>query len=95
MLGATGSIGESTLDLVGRDPDAYEVIALTGCKNATRLAELAIKHRAKLAVVADPDCYADLQEALVGSGIAAAFTPSSSTSPGIPASSPWVYWSRY
>jgi 1-deoxy-D-xylulose-5-phosphate reductoisomerase len=72
VLGATGSIGESTLDLVGRDPDAYEVIALTGCKNATRLAELAIKHRAKLAVVADPDCYADLQEALVGSGIAAA-----------------------
>ena len=41
MLGATGSIGESTLDLIGRDPAAYEVVALTGCKNGTRLAELA------------------------------------------------------
>lgn len=72
MLGATGSIGESTLDLVGRDPDAYEVVALTGCKNAVRLAELAIQHRAKRAVVADPSCYADLKDALAGSGIEAA-----------------------
>lgn len=72
MLGATGSIGESTLDLIGRDPQAYEVIALTGCKNATRLAELAIQHRAKLAVVADPDSYKDLMIALAGTGIEAA-----------------------
>jgi 1-deoxy-D-xylulose-5-phosphate reductoisomerase len=72
VLGATGSIGESTLDLIGRDPEAYEVVALTGCKNATRLAELAIQHRAKLAVVADPDCYKDLMIALSGSGIEAA-----------------------
>ncbi|MGK2923532.1 MAG: 1-deoxy-D-xylulose-5-phosphate reductoisomerase [Methyloceanibacter sp.] len=72
MLGATGSIGESTLDLVGRDPEAYEVVALTGCKNGTRLAELAIQHRAKLAVVADPDSYKDLTSALAGTGIEAA-----------------------
>lgn len=72
MLGATGSIGESTLDLVGRDPEAYEVVALTGCKNATRLAGLAIQHRAKLAVVADPDSYKDLTSALAGTGIEAA-----------------------
>jgi len=69
ILGATGSIGENTLDLVGRDPDAYEVVALTGYKNATRLAELAILHRAELAVIADPDCYADLKAALAGTGI--------------------------
>jgi len=69
VLGATGSIGESTLDLIGRDPDAYEVVALTGCKNATRLAELAIRHRAELAVVADPGCYTDLKAALAGTGI--------------------------
>jgi len=69
VLGATGSIGESTLDLIGRDPDAYEVVALTGCKNATRLAELAIRHRAELAVVADPGRYADLKAALAGTGI--------------------------
>lgn len=72
MLGATGSIGESTLDLVGRDPDAYEVIALTGGRNVARLAELAIRHRAKLAVLADPDGYGDLKDALAGSGIEAA-----------------------
>jgi 1-deoxy-D-xylulose-5-phosphate reductoisomerase len=72
VLGATGSIGESTLDLVGRDPEAYEVVALTGCKNGTRLAELAIRHRAKLAVVADPESYGDLTAALAGTGIEAA-----------------------
>jgi len=72
VLGATGSIGESTLDLVGRDPDAYEVIALTGGRNVARLAELAIRHRAKLAVLADPDGYGDLKDALAGSGIEAA-----------------------
>ena len=72
MLGATGSIGENTLDLVGRDPDAYDVVALTACRNVNRLAELAIKHRAKLAVVGDPDCYTDLATALAGTGIEAA-----------------------
>ena len=72
VLGATGSIGESTLDLVGRDPEAYEVVALTGCKNVARLAELAIRHRAKLAVVADPEKYKDLMLALAGTGIEAA-----------------------
>lgn len=72
MLGATGSIGENTLDLVGRAPDAYEVIALTACRNANRLAELAIQHRAKLAVVADPECYTDLATSLAGTGIEAA-----------------------
>lgn len=69
ILGATGSIGENTLDLVGRDPDAYEVVALTGYKNVSRLAELAILHRAELAVIADPGCYADLKAALAGTGI--------------------------
>ena len=40
MLGATGSIGESTLDLIGRHPGSYQVVALTGGQNAARLAEL-------------------------------------------------------
>lgn len=72
VLGATGSIGESTLDLIGRDPSAYRVVALTGGRNVARLAELAIKHRAELAVIADPARYADLCSALSGSGIEAA-----------------------
>jgi 1-deoxy-D-xylulose-5-phosphate reductoisomerase len=69
VLGATGSIGESTLDLIGRDPSAYQVVALTGGQNAARLAELAILHRAELAVIADPDGYAALRAALAGTNI--------------------------
>jgi len=64
VLGATGSIGESTLDLIGRDPSAYRVVALTGGHNTARLAELAILHRAELAVIADPDGYAALRAGL-------------------------------
>ena len=71
VLGATGSIGESTLDLIGRSPSAYQVIALTGGQNAVRLAELAILHRAEVAVIADPQCYGTLRAALAGTGIEA------------------------
>ena len=71
VLGATGSIGESTLDLIGREPSAYRVVALTGGHNAGRLAELAILHRAELAVVADPTAYGALRAALAGTGIEA------------------------
>jgi 1-deoxy-D-xylulose-5-phosphate reductoisomerase len=66
VLGATGSIGESTLDLIGRDPSAYRIVALTGGRNAARLAELAIQHRAELAVIADPEAYGALRDRLVG-----------------------------
>jgi 1-deoxy-D-xylulose-5-phosphate reductoisomerase len=69
VLGATGSIGESTLDLIGRDPSAYQVVALTGGCNAVRLAELAILHRAELAVIADPSAYPVLRDALAGTDI--------------------------
>jgi 1-deoxy-D-xylulose-5-phosphate reductoisomerase len=69
ILGATGSIGESTLDLIGRNQADYEVVALTGGKNAARLAALARTHRAKRAVIADQSCYAELRDALSGSGI--------------------------
>jgi 1-deoxy-D-xylulose-5-phosphate reductoisomerase len=71
VLGATGSIGKSTLDLIGRDPEAYRVVALTGGHNVVRLAELAILHRAELAVVSDSDAYAALRAALSGTGIEA------------------------
>jgi 1-deoxy-D-xylulose-5-phosphate reductoisomerase len=69
ILGATGSIGESTLDLVGRNQEAYTVVALTGGRNAARLAELALRHRAELAVIADESCYSDLCTRLTGTGI--------------------------
>ncbi len=53
---------------MSRNPDAYDVVALTGYRNTDRLAELAIRHGAKLAVVADPERYGDLSSALAGSG---------------------------
>jgi 1-deoxy-D-xylulose-5-phosphate reductoisomerase len=72
VLGATGSIGESTLDLIARDPGSYHVVALTGGRNATRLAELAIRHSAELAVIADETQFGTLQAALAGSNTKAA-----------------------
>jgi 1-deoxy-D-xylulose-5-phosphate reductoisomerase len=71
VLGATGSIGENTLDLIGREPSAYRVIALTAGHNAARLAELAIRHRAEFAVIADAEAYHVLRQALSGTGIEA------------------------
>ena len=69
ILGATGSVGTSTLDLIGRDPDTYEVLALTGNSDPQALAQLAVKHRAKLAVIADEALYGALKTALDGSGV--------------------------
>jgi 1-deoxy-D-xylulose-5-phosphate reductoisomerase len=69
VLGATGSIGENTLELIGRNASAYTVVSLTGGRNAARLAELALKHRAELAVIADGACYPELRTRLAGTGI--------------------------
>jgi 1-deoxy-D-xylulose-5-phosphate reductoisomerase len=72
IFGATGSVGASTLDLVMRNTDQFEVLALTANSNAAGLAAAAIQSRAKLAVVADEAHYGALQEALSGTGIEAA-----------------------
>jgi len=72
VFGATGSIGCSTLDLIGRDPDAYDVLALTAGCDVGKLAAAAITHNARLAVVADESCYGALKAALAGTGIEAA-----------------------
>jgi 1-deoxy-D-xylulose-5-phosphate reductoisomerase len=69
VLGATGSIGTSTLDLCGRHPDRFEIVALTAQCNAKRLAELAITHRAQLAVIGDPAHFPELKALLAGTGI--------------------------
>jgi 1-deoxy-D-xylulose-5-phosphate reductoisomerase len=69
VLGATGSIGESTLDLIGRSPDRFEVIVLTARSNADKLAELAIRHKAQHASIADPSKFARLKELLSGTDI--------------------------
>jgi len=72
IFGATGSVGQSTLDLIGRDPESYEVLALTAGSDVEKLAAAAIEHRARVAVVADARRYADLRDALAGTGIEAA-----------------------
>jgi len=69
LLGATGSIGASTLDLVRRNPEDWQVEALTANGSARELAELAREFGAKLAVVGDEDRLPNLREALDGSGI--------------------------
>ena len=72
ILGATGSVGTQALDLVARNPDRWQVEALTANSDADGLARLAIASGAKLAVVADDRAYAALKAALGGSGIEAA-----------------------
>ncbi len=71
LLGATGSIGSSTVDLLRREPGRYRVEALTAHRNAASLAQLARELGARFAAVADPDAYAELKAALLGSGIEA------------------------
>ncbi|WP_026757848.1 1-deoxy-D-xylulose-5-phosphate reductoisomerase [Sediminimonas qiaohouensis] len=72
VLGATGSIGQNTLDLVARDPARFDVVALTGGRNIAQLASDARKFRAQLAVTAHDDLLDDLRAALAGSGVEAA-----------------------
>lgn len=69
ILGATGSIGQNTLDLVGRHRERFEIISLTGGSNVARLAEAARKFRPSLVAVSDMSAYTDLKEALAGTGI--------------------------
>jgi len=66
ILGSTGSIGCSTIDLIDRDPDAYIVEALTANRSVDALAEQARRLNAKFVAVADPDCYEGLKAAMSG-----------------------------
>ena len=72
ILGATGSVGRSTLDLVARAGDRFEVVALTAHRDVAGLAGLARRHRPKLAVIGDVALLAELKAALAGTGIEAA-----------------------
>ena len=72
ILGATGSIGQNTIDLIARAPDDWRVVALTGGRNVAALARDAIRLKAEVAVIEDAGGYAALREALAGSGVEAA-----------------------
>ena len=66
ILGSTGSIGCSTIDLIDRDPDAYVVEALTANRSVDALAEQARRLNAKFVAVADPESYEGLKAAMSG-----------------------------
>jgi 1-deoxy-D-xylulose-5-phosphate reductoisomerase len=72
VLGATGSVGMSTVDLLKRGNGKYRVEAVTANKNAADLAKIARELNARVAVVADPSAYRELKDALSGTGIQAA-----------------------
>ncbi len=74
IFGATGSVGESTFDLIRRagGAEAFHTVALTGGRNLVRLAEMAIALRAEVAVTAHDDALPELRERLAGSGVQAA-----------------------
>lgn len=69
ILGATGSVGQSTLDLILRDPEAFEIVALTAHSDVEGLAKAARATSAKCAVIVDEARFADLKQALAGTGI--------------------------
>jgi 1-deoxy-D-xylulose-5-phosphate reductoisomerase len=71
ILGATGSIGASTIDLIKRERASYRVEAVSANKSASALAALARELNARFAAVGDPAAYGELKEALAGSGIEA------------------------
>ncbi len=69
ILGSTGSVGCRTVDLLRRNPERFEVEALTGHRNVKLLAEQAKLLRPRIAVIADPKLAGSLQDALAGTGI--------------------------
>lgn len=75
VLGATGSVGTSTLDLLERSPEQFRVLALTANCDVERLSAAAIRTRAARAVVADASCLPALRERLADTGVEAAGGP--------------------
>ena len=69
IMGSTGSIGTSTLDIVAAAPDSFTIHALVAGSNATLLAEQALRFRPKFVGINDERQLASLQSALVGTGI--------------------------
>lgn len=75
ILGSTGSVGQSTVDLIARDPASYRVEALVAGNSVEALAEQARRLNARVAVVANPQRYRALKDALAGTAVEAAAGP--------------------
>jgi len=66
VLGATGSIGDSTLDIISRHPNKFNVVALTGHSNTKKLIELSKRFKPSFVISTDEKCYPDLNAGLSG-----------------------------
>jgi 1-deoxy-D-xylulose-5-phosphate reductoisomerase len=69
ILGSTGSVGTSTLDVVARHPQRFEVVALAAGRNDALLLEQCLAHRPQYAVLADADAAQRLRAALRAQGL--------------------------
>ena len=69
LLGATGSIGASSLDVIARHPDRFELVALTAHSRVDALADLCATHHPRIAVIGDPALEASLRGALAARGL--------------------------
>ena len=69
VLGSTGSIGVSTLDVVGRHLERFRVVALTANRDASRLLDQVRRFRPRFAVLADPGAASELRDKLRAEGL--------------------------
>ena len=69
VLGATGSIGGNTLDVIARHPQRFRASVLTANRQVAALAELCVRHQPDLAVIADPALEAELSRRLAAAGV--------------------------
>ncbi len=69
LLGATGSIGDSTLEIIARHPRRFNVVAISGHKNVKKLAAIAIKFKVKYVVISHLDYYTELCKLLASTSI--------------------------
>ena len=75
ILGSTGSVGQNTLDLVERNRDRFDVVALTAGRNVDYLIAQARQFKPSFAAIADPDAYKQLKDGLSGTGVSVAAGP--------------------
>ena len=92
ILGATGSIGRSTLDLIAHHPDGFEIVAITAQSSVAELAKAARQTNARLAVIGDPELYGELKGLLAGTATKSPPGPLPSLPP--PRSPPTACWRR-
>jgi len=90
VLGCTGSVGTNTVELLAAYPERFQTEALVAGRNVAKLAEQARLLRPALAVVADASAYADLKEALGGTGIELAAGPAAMVEAASRPAADWV-----